>query len=92
MTSNRKHLLLCVGMMVVAAVPAAAQEPGGSAKKPFTPESLKVEIETLRLAKPAWREVAWQSCLLAGLKEARAKNKPILLWVFIDRPADDARC
>ena len=92
MTSKRKHLLLCVGMMVVAAVPAAAQEPGGSAKKPSTPESLKAEIETLRLAKPAWREVAWHSCLLVGLKEARAKNKPVLLWVFIDRPADDARC
>ena len=68
MTSKRKHLLLCVGMMVVAAVPAAAQEPGGSAKKPSTPESLKAEIETLRLAKPAWREVAWHvPRLLSGL-------------------------
>ena len=27
-----------------------------------------------------------------GLKEARATGKPVLLWVFIDRPADDARC
>jgi hypothetical protein len=30
--------------------------------------------------------------LLEGLKESRAKNKPALLWVFIDRPIDDARC
>ena len=40
----------------------------------------------------AWREIAWKSCLLEGLKESRAKNKPALLWVFIDRPIDDARC
>jgi hypothetical protein len=42
--------------------------------------------------KPAWREIAWKSCLLEGLKESRAQNKPALLWVFIDRPIDDARC
>ena len=39
-----------------------------------------------------YREIAWKSCLLDGLKEAKAKGKPALLWVFIDRPADDARC
>ena len=40
----------------------------------------------------AWREIAWKSCLLEGLKESREKKKPVLLWVFIDRPTDDARC
>ena len=85
-------MLLYVGIMVVGAVPGMAQEPGRSAKKPVTPESLKADIVALRVAKPAWREVAWESCLLAGLKEARARNKPVLLWVFIDRPSDDARC
>jgi hypothetical protein len=61
-------------------------------KKPATPESLKAEIDALQAVKPAWREIAWKSCLLEGLKEARAQNKPALLWVFIDRPIDDARC
>jgi hypothetical protein len=61
-------------------------------KKPATPEALKAEIDALKAAKPAWREIAWKSCLLEGLKESRARNKPALLWVFIDRPADDARC
>ena len=61
-------------------------------KKPATPEALKAEIETLKAAKVAWREIAWKSCLLEGLKESREKKKPVLLWVFIDRPADDARC
>jgi hypothetical protein len=30
--------------------------------------------------------------LLQGLNESRTQNKPALLWVFIDRPIDDARC
>ena len=50
------------------------------------------EIETLKAAKVAWREIAWKSCLIEGLKESREKKKPVLLWVFIDRPIDDARC
>jgi hypothetical protein len=59
---------------------------------PATPDALKAEIEGLRAAKVAWREIAWKTCLLDGLRESRATNKPVLLWVFIDRPADDARC
>ena len=61
-------------------------------KKPATPEALMAEIEALKASRVAWREIAWKSCLLEGLKESRAKNKPALLWVFIDRPIDDARC
>ena len=57
-----------------------------------SPEALKAEIEALSATKPAWREIAWKSCLLEGLKASRALNKPALLWVFIDRPIDDARC
>jgi hypothetical protein len=53
---------------------------------------LKAEIEALKAPKVAWREIAWKSCLIEGLKESRETKKPVLLWVFIDRPADDARC
>jgi hypothetical protein len=63
-----------------------------TSKQPATPESLRAQIDALKVARPAWREIAWKSCLLEGLKESRARNKPALLWVFIDRPADDARC
>lgn len=55
-------------------------------------EALKARIETLRAPSVAWRQIRWKSCLLDGLKESREKKKPLLLWVFIDRPADDARC
>ncbi len=66
--------------------------PKEPAKQAATPEALKAEIEALKVAKVAWREIAWKSCLIEGLKEAREKKKPVLLWVFIDRPIDDARC
>ena len=58
----------------------------------MTPEALEAEIKALQPARVAWRDIAWKSCLLEGLKESRAKGKPLLLWIFIDRPADDARC
>ncbi len=77
--------LLCAGT-------AWAQEATSPPKKVTTPEALRNEIEALKAVKVAWREIAWKSCLLEGLKESRAQNKPALLWVFIDRPVDDARC
>ena len=71
---------------------AWAQPSPVAEKKPATPEALKAEIEALKADKVAWREIAWKSCLIEGLKESREKHKPVLLWVFIDRPIDDARC
>jgi hypothetical protein len=77
--------LLCAGI-------AAAQEATRPAQKAPTPQTLQAEIEVLKAAKVAWREIAWKSCLLEGITESRTKNKPALLWVFIDQPVDDARC
>ena len=73
-----------------AAIPSAA--PYRFAAGAMTPEALEAEIKALQPARVAWRDIAWKSCLLEGLKESRAKGKPLLLWIFIDRPADDARC
>ena len=77
--------VLCAGLVWAQPSPVAD-------KQPATPEALKAEIEALKAARIAWREIAWKSCLLEGLKESREKKKPVLLWVFIDRPIDDARC
>lgn len=77
--------MLCAGS-------AGTQEATRPAHKASTPEALQAEIEALKAAKVAWREIAWKSCLLEGIKESRTKHKPALLWVFIDRPVDDARC
>ncbi len=80
---HAKRLLFAAALMV-GSVSSSAADP--------TPAELQKKIEALRPAKVAWREIAWKTCLLDGLCEARAQKKPLLLWVFIDRPCDDARC
>lgn len=87
-----------VRLIVVSSVVALLASAGWAGESPTakelakSPDALKAEIQALKAAKVAWREITWKSCLLEGLKESRAKNKPALLWVFIDRPVDDARC
>ena len=92
MRGTTTGLLVGAGLMFAALVSARAEEPAKPAKNALTPEALQAEIDALRAPKVAWREIAWKSCLLEGLKESREKKKPVLLWVFIDRPTDDARC
>ena len=81
--------LVVLGIMAVLFANSAS---GLDPKKAATPDALQAEIKALKAPKVAWREIAWKSCLLEGLREARAQGKPVLLWVFIDRPIDDARC
>jgi hypothetical protein len=78
-----------VALLASALWAGAAPRPKEQAN---SPEALRTEIESLKAGKVAWRAIAWKSCLLEGLRESRQKNKPVLLWVFIDRPIDDARC
>ena len=75
-------------LIVLALTLSAAQEtrPDGS------PESIQARIDALKVEDVAWREIKWESCLLKGLKRSREQKKPVLLWIFIDRPADDPRC
>jgi hypothetical protein len=81
-------MLVFVGLVCTQ---AAAQDIPEEARRGLA-EALRTDIAALKVSKPAWREIAWKSCLLEGLKESRAQNKPALLWVFIDRPIDDERC
>ncbi len=55
-------------------------------------EELKTEIAAMRVDDVAWRQIAWKTCLVDGIRASREQQKPILLWVFIDRPVDDKRC
>jgi hypothetical protein len=80
------------GALGLLAAFSVAQAGQGPTRKDRTPDALKAEITSLQAAKVAWREIAWKSCLLDGLRESREKGKPVVLWIFIDRPADDARC
>lgn len=87
-----KRLTVAGSVALLFAGIAWAQETTIPTKKDKSPAALQAEIEALKAPKVAWREIAWKTCLLEGLKESRAKKKPILLWAFIDRPIDDARC
>jgi hypothetical protein len=85
-------LAVLSGIAVFCADTLPADEPSRPVKQQQTLESLKAEIDALKPANVAWREIQWKSCLLEGLKESRETSKPALLWIFIDRPFDDARC
>lgn len=78
-------LLLCSGIVWAESLPSPV-------KKAASPEALKAEIEALKPAQFAWREIQWKTCLLEGLKEAREKKKPVLLWVVGPGEALDGRC
>ena len=86
-----KPWLASVGVILFAGG-VWAQQVARSPEAAEDPAALQAEIEAFKPAKVAWREIAWKSCLLDGLRESREQNKPALLWIFIDRPADDGRC
>jgi hypothetical protein len=87
-----KRVTVVASAVLLCAGATWAEEKTTTPDKAPTPEALVKEIDALTPPKVAWREIAWKSCLLEGLKESRDKSKPLLLWVFIDRPTDDARC
>lgn len=55
-------------------------------------DPLQQEIDAIKEARAPWRGIAWKECLVDGLRESARTRKPVLLWVFIDRPIDDKRC
>ena len=61
-------------------------------KTPKSFDALRAEAESLQVENVAWRGIDWQTCLIDGLRASREQHKPVILWVFIDRPIDDLRC
>ena len=55
-------------------------------------DELKQSVDALKREDVAWRKIKWETCLLSGLQRSRNEQKPLILWVFIDRPTDDERC
>ena len=55
-------------------------------------EQIQAVFDSLKVDDVAWRTVHWKTCLIDGLQESRRTKKPLMLWVFIDRPIDDERC
>ena len=55
-------------------------------------DDVRKKIDGLKKPDIAWRKIKWKTCLVEGLIASREQKKPLLLWVFIDRPIDDERC
>ncbi len=86
-----KSYLLCIALLAVCPGLLMADDPAGDPKT-LSPEALRTEVAALKKEDVAWRKIAWKTCLLDGLKASREQNKPVMLWIFIDRPIDDERC
>jgi hypothetical protein len=65
---------------------------GAAEVKPKSFDEVQAEARSLKAEKVAWRKIAWKTCLLDGLKASQEQKKPLMLWIFIDRPIDDERC
>ena len=79
---------LCVAMTARCGTAADSRQP--VRRKSLT--ALQDEVQSLKVEKVAWRQIQWKTCLLDGLKASREQKKPLMLWIFIDRPIDDERC
>lgn len=53
---------------------------------------LQDSIDALKAPRPEWRRIGWKTCLLDALHASRDGDKPVIAWMFIDRPVDDERC
>ena len=51
-----------------------------------TGTDLERQVQEIAAKNSVWKQITWRTCLLEGLAEARAKKKPVLLWVFIHNP------
>ena len=85
---QRATIVLSVLVLVGLARGEQAAKP---ARKAATPDALKAEIDALKPVQHVWRAIAWKTCPLEALKEAHARKKPVIAWVFLGLPADE-RC
>ena len=76
--------------VVCAVVAVASSSTSGAAQA--TPAATRAAIGELRAPAAPWRAIPWRTSLADGLLASRLQGKPVLLWIFIDRPIDDARC
>ena len=68
------------------------RHPAVAAPKHESEVAVRQNIDQLYVEDVAWRKIPWKTCLLDGLNASSKQHKPMLLWVFIDRPVDDERC
>jgi len=77
--------------VVLAAVLWTGNVSGGDAGV-ASPEHLIAEFALLNRDDVEWQGIDWRTCLLDGIRQSRDQHKPMMLWIFIDRPIDDEQC
>ncbi|MFP6675247.1 MAG: hypothetical protein VB878_09260 [Pirellulaceae bacterium] len=87
---NSNSTWLCVALMAMSLQISRGADPDVQPVRTF--ESVHVEVDALTKEDVNWRKIEWKTCLLDGLRASREQHKPIMLWIFIDRPIDDERC
>ncbi len=88
----RPSLLLRIGALLVLIISGRELEPKEKRKQLKSAAAVEAEVDALKKRDVAWREIRWKICLLEGLQASREQKKPLMLWIFIDRPIDDERC
>lgn len=80
--------------LVIFVLASLAGSPIGHcwAEQDLSPHELRSQVESLYAKQTPWREIEWRTCLIEGLNESKETGKPVVLWIFIDRPIDDERC
>ncbi len=93
MKCNGILTLGCLGLIFVSGIAKGhADDSVKPNKQTKSFEQLLAQVEALHVKKVAWRGISWKTCLLDGIRESRKQRKPMILWIFIDRPIDDERC
>lgn len=82
----------CVALALLAAAIGVTQLRAADPTVARSPEQVRAAVAGLQKADVAWRDVRWRTCLIDGIAESRRTGKPLMLWIFIDRPIDDERC
>lgn len=93
MKRNTMITLGCLALITVLSM--ASGHAAESVKRTSAAKSraaLLTEVNALHVEQVAWRKIAWKTCLLDGIRESRKQHKPMILWIFIDRPVNDERC
>lgn len=74
-------------LMTCSAQLLAQQSPDG-----LSNSQIEKRVRAMKKGDVAWRKIAWKTCLVDALHESKKQGKPVVAWIFIDRPKDDERC
>ncbi len=92
LTADQRALALKLQRRAGEQPQAAESNPEQTPLQRLSLKEVESRVRQMKQEDVAWRQIDWKTCLLDGLKESQKQKKPIILWIFIDRPVDDERC